>query len=71
MAISVEKDLTIVAKGKATIESTDNMTLSTKGDLNIECRNFNVKATANAKVESNGQRGCERGPVRSTSRERR
>ena len=52
MAISVEKDLTIVAKGKATIESTDNMTIKTKGDLSVECNNFKVKANANAKVEA-------------------
>jgi uncharacterized protein involved in type VI secretion and phage assembly len=52
MTINVEKDLTIVAKGPTTIESQDVITLKTTKDINIECRNFNVAAKQDAKVEA-------------------
>ena len=52
MTINVEKDLTIVAKGKATIEAQDVMTIKSTKDINIECANFNVKAKQNAKIEA-------------------
>ncbi len=52
LTINVEKDVTIVAKGKATIEASDVMTLKSTKDINIECQNLNVKTKANAKIEA-------------------
>ena len=52
MTINVEKDFTLIAKGKANIEAADNMTIKSKGDLAIECKSLNIKAQAAAKLEA-------------------
>ena len=50
MTINVDQDLTIVAKGKTSIQSTGDMSLKSDGDISIECNNLDIKARSNAKV---------------------
>ncbi|MCG3211086.1 MAG: hypothetical protein FOGNACKC_04723 [Anaerolineae bacterium] len=51
MTINVEKDLTIVANGNASIESTGELSLKSKKDVSIECAKLTIKASGAAKVE--------------------
>lgn len=58
LAIKVDKDFTIDAKGKVTVNTTGNVELKTSGgDMTLECNNFNVKAKA--KVAMEGKAGME------------
>lgn len=51
MTINVEKDLTIVANGNASIESAGDMSLKSKKGISLECNQLTVKATGSGKVE--------------------
>ena len=58
MAIKVDKDFSIEAKGKVTVNTTGNVELKTSGgDMTLECVNFNVKAKAKVAIE--GKAGVE------------
>lgn len=51
MTINVEKDLTLVAKGNASIEATGDLALKSKKGISMECNKLTIKATGPGKVE--------------------
>lgn len=51
MTINVEKDLTIVTKGNASVESTGDLSLKSKKGIEMECTKLTIKSTGAAKVE--------------------
>ncbi|NJM39842.1 MAG: VgrG-related protein [Anaerolineae bacterium] len=69
LTITVKGDCNVKANGKCVVQASQDIQLASSGaDVSIECVNFNVKAKANAKIESQAQLDLESAMVNVTSK---